>query len=696
MRAAGILVVLLVCGPVGGARAATRTTTLSAPAAGIGLYEYFPVAVDAGTDHLDVEVSATSSQAKFGAGIYDPRGAGFGAPGFRGVYGEEIHTFTVGATSASRGFVAGPMPAGTWTVVVPLFTVPEPTTITVKVTQVAGPGGDAPALEPAPELVDLASGWYAGDLHDHSTYSSDAFASKTALDPAGLAARGKQLGLQWLSLTDHNITAQNDRLRSESPPGFLLLGGEEVTNWFHGHATATGMAPGAFYDWRWRPLGLPIDPAHEGRVRQVLDRARADGVYTAAAHPLGAALAWQSFSDSDADPLALPDGLEVWNGPFQADDEGTLKEWDRELLRGRHVCGNGGSDVHGLADPATEVGFPTTVVWATQLSRAAVVAALKACRGYVTTAADGPALYMTGTAPGGQRQTEGGTLYGGGASASVLVRRGAGTTLHEIVDGAETRTVPITSDEQRVPLTTSGSYVRVELRRGDAPAALSNPMFFAAGPVPPGTTPVDAPPPPRAAGAAGASCAAGRTLRAVRVRPVGRGLRIAVRRRAATTRYDVDVIAVSPRGRRVVLRRRGRASSAPLRFDGATAAPAVVVRVRSGTDVRRVVAVRRGARYVLRPTSVLRRPCTPVPVAALARPVADARPIRLTVRLASTASVAVSIDGRSTGARRTVRGGLTRRRLATATLRRGLHRVTVQATDASGATTTRRVAFTRV
>lgn len=493
---------VLACVPANAQAQADQTILMQDLVVGIGTYSYFPFEVPAGVNRVAVKITKDSDQTKLGAGLFDWRGAGFQSPGFRGIYGEEISEFYIAADSASRAFVAGPILPGTWTVVVPVFRAPTPTNVTVAVTLSFGEQLPTPPLQAPVTFIHAGAGWYAGDLHDHTTFSSDAFSSGTALDPVAFAHQAKAIGLDWVALTDHNVTAQNERLADAAPPGFLLLAGEETTNWFHGHSTSIGMTPGDYFDWRWRPLGTPIDPAHEGRVIDYLNLARQRGVYTAAAHPFGATLAWQCFTDSENDPTALPDGFEVWNGPFQPDDQATINKWDEELTRGRKIWANGGSDVHGLADPATDIGFPTTVVYADALSRDAIVAALKAGRSYVTTGPRGPGLFITATGPQDQQQMVGGTIYGAAidqAHVTVLVRGGTGLRLLVYRNGVQFSETALTTDPQTVssdqPIG-AGGYVRAELR--DAPAAegdmraLTNPIFLALGAAP---SPTPAPTP---------------------------------------------------------------------------------------------------------------------------------------------------------------------------------------------------------
>ena len=49
-------------------------------------------------------------------------------------------------------------------------------------------------------------------------------------------------------------------LTGDSVDGVLLLAGEEVTNYFHGHATVSGIQPGEWFDFRQSPFGLPCPP----------------------------------------------------------------------------------------------------------------------------------------------------------------------------------------------------------------------------------------------------------------------------------------------------------------------------------------------------------------------------------------------------------------------------------------------------
>lgn len=501
---------------VGQQRSATQTVTLTATATRMGQYLYLPFEVPAGVNRIDVSVTK-QGDAVTGVGLFDHRGSGYQSSGFRGIYGEERSEFFVAAHESSQSFLPGPIRSGTWTVVIPVFRVTIPTQVTVTVVLAFGSQPrQAPGLAPVPEIVLDEPGWYRGDLHCHTPESSDAWRSGSALTPADWAATARQLGLDFLAMTDHNVVSQNLALRQAAGSDVLLLAGEEMTNWFHGHATVSGIDVGDWLDWRQTPLGLPLPSGEPGaRISAFLATAREMGAFVSAAHPLGLHLSWQFLADGDLDPAARTDALEVWTGPFQPDDEAALLAWDDRLRRGWRVWANGGSDLHGVANTnGFHAGTPTTVVYADALSRRAVIEALRAGRCFVTRRPDGVEAYLRADGPAGQRQIVGGTVYGSTLDrvhVEVLVRRAAGMRCVLIANGAPVSVTPLTSDEQRVTARLPigvGGYVRAEVRGAPEvdPAnplagrtdmeVFTNPIFLVAGRVPHDLAPLDAPPGP--------------------------------------------------------------------------------------------------------------------------------------------------------------------------------------------------------
>ena len=504
-------------GPASATTAAPRTLMLTGAVTGSGTYLYLPFAVPAGVSRIDVSMTRSDSDAQLGIGLFDQRGPDYQSAGFRGVFGAERSAFFVSAMQAQQSFLPGPIEAGTWTVVVPVFSVPRPSDVTVKVTMTSEP--QSAAFQPGPQcgVVVDAPGWYRGDLHCHTPESSDAWTSGTALSPAGWAEACRRTGLDFIAVTDHNVVSGNLNLARDAGRDVLLMPGEEMTNWAWGHATVSGIDPGEWLDWRQAPAGKPL-PRYGRSISEFIRVAEGMGAYVAAAHPRLLNIRWQFQQEAEIDPAARCPGFEAWGGVFQADDQLSVQTWDGMLQKGFRVWANGGSDLHGVDNNfGLTVGTPTTVVYAEALSKEAVVAGLKAGRMFVTRIPDGVECYVTAR-KGDQRTAMGGTIFGGVGDlveVSFRVRRAGGldARLHVISAGNVIEKVPIASDDQTVtrtvPIPPNGTYVRAEVRSHPHPnpahplgsaldmECLTNPVWLQVGDVPPGTQPFDAPPPAR-------------------------------------------------------------------------------------------------------------------------------------------------------------------------------------------------------
>ncbi len=533
----------------------TIVLTRAVTAADTGRYLYLPFNMPAGVQRMEVELTKTTGNAVTGLGLFDQRGPGYGSKGFRGIYGEEFQELFIEPGGASPAFVPGPIEKGRWTVIVPVFRgAADRITVKVRLSRVPSDGGRSgrfagartadggtgggeseggsggqtgtgeagggvegdcpeggtePRIGDDKERISRKPGWYRGDLHDHTTHSSDSCSSGSARTPSRFAEAVRGSGLDFVSLTDHNVTTQNRNIGAvPAADDVLVMPGLEMTNWFHGHATVTGLEPDDWLDWRQRPRPVPLRE-NEKRIDAFIAPTERRNFYTSAAHPSAGPIAWQFFNEAEARPELLTDGLETWTGPFQPDDDATIERWDEFLSRSVRdkrfrIVANGASDVHGFDnDQGFALGHPTTVAYARELSKDAVVDALEAGRSYITCLPDGPGLYLSATA-GRQRQMVGGTIYGGAttvAKVSVTVRGGKGRMLSIIRDGVGAQTTPITSNDQKVTLLQpvgGGGFVRAELR--DRPQidptnpragesgmhAMTNPIFLERRSVPKG------------------------------------------------------------------------------------------------------------------------------------------------------------------------------------------------------------------
>ncbi|HEV2814048.1 MAG TPA: hypothetical protein VGW10_12420 [Solirubrobacteraceae bacterium] len=224
----------------------------------------------------------------------------------------------------------------------------------------------------------------------------------------------------------------------------------------------------------------------------------------------------------------------------------------------------------------------------------------------------------------------------------------------------------------------------------------------------PDVVPVPDPAPAPSPAPAPAACQAFRRFRSASARGAGDGVRLAFTgvepfTARGTDRVDVDVFR-SSRGRRIVgpllvARFRDRARS--FTWDGeANRARRRVgygwyfVRYRSGGDVRRLTLRRRDGKWTRRPSFHRRRSCRVLKLFKLSRPVFGGptrRRLGIAYRLTEDATVRVRVmRGRRVvrryAARRVEAGRIVRLRLGAKGLRRGDHRVIVQAAGSATVT----------
>ncbi len=287
-------------------------------------------------------------------GIFDPSGHALGdARGFRGWSGGARRSFRISRSHATPGYLAGPIAPGRWAVALgPYQIAGAGTPWTVRVTLHFGPKGPRFEPRPAPTAVPgRGPGWYRGDLHVHTVHSDG------RQTQAQVLADARAAGLDFIGSSEHNTSSAQRTWGRHVPDDFLVIAGEEVTT-RAGHWLATGVEPGTWIDWRYRP--------EDGQLARFADRARAAGGLAIAAHPyqLGSGIGWQ-FGDD----FAEMDAVEVWNGPWsglnQTANERAVQRWHRLLTDGVLKPAVGNSDSH---DHDQQIGLAQTIVRAGALS----------------------------------------------------------------------------------------------------------------------------------------------------------------------------------------------------------------------------------------------------------------------------------------------------------------------------------------
>ncbi|WP_411082722.1 CehA/McbA family metallohydrolase [Streptomyces sp. cmx-18-6] len=467
----------------------TRTVRGTLPATSPD-YVYLPVDVPRGVGEIAVSYAYEKPPVPPGVqgnaldiGLFDERGTDLGGHGFRGWSGGARTSFFVRGDAATPGYLAGPVRAGTWHIVLAPYTVaPEGLPYEVTVTLRFGEPGRTPAPVYPPERAKgRGRAWYRGDCHIHTVHSDG------RRTPAEAAAAARAAGLDFINSSEHNTSSAHGAWGGLWGDDLLILTGEEITT-RNGHVVAVGTDPGTFVDWRYRARDQRF-----GRYARQVHRA---GGLVVPAHPHATCIGcnWKfGFAEADA--------VEVWNGPYTPDDEIALAEWDNALIASVQgaVRGSmgwlpalGSSDAHREPD---RLGLPQTVVLADDLSRRAILAGLRAGRSYLAESSD-VTLSLTASDGRGRHAGIGERLRPASADAPVTVRLEAtgvpGLTARLVTDQGPLLTAALPASGRGVVewRTTPGrsAYVRAEVRHPPtvpglpgAFAALTNPVFLGGG-----------------------------------------------------------------------------------------------------------------------------------------------------------------------------------------------------------------------
>ncbi|MGH9138769.1 MAG: CehA/McbA family metallohydrolase, partial [Acidimicrobiales bacterium] len=474
-------------------------------------------------DWTDPLPSTPITQTVFDLGLWDADGLGT-AEGFRGWSGSRGGRVSHGQApvfvqpdAASRGYRPAPIEAGIWHADLGIAAVgPLGADWTVTATCTAPDVG--PAFTPQPvdamHVADPNPGWYHGDFHMHGYHSNARAPSwQEMVDYA------RSVGLDFLPVTEY-VTGQHwDELGpvQEANPDVVIWPGREIITYF-GHAIALGETRSVL-DFRHGYPGVSL--------RDIQAASVADGALFQVAHPtifpgpvfrnfcrgcefeLGNVIDWSQVTTVEvltgpalvaSSEAGLPDlGLRVQN-PFALT---AIDQWESLLLAGHRITAVSGSDSKGVEGEARRMwGTNATAVYAEELSRPALMDALRAGHAYVRTRGEAasPAVELTAVAPDGTTGIYGDTLVGDSAQVTVTVTGGQNQLIQLSRNGNPLAALPVlvTSDPFTYTFTARrdrgsegplGTFWRVDVLD---PATLSlstigNPIFLA-DPVPGGST----------------------------------------------------------------------------------------------------------------------------------------------------------------------------------------------------------------
>jgi hypothetical protein len=404
---------------------------------------------------------------------------------FRGQSGGNKDHFTVSDTDATPSYLPGAIPPGRWKILVSVPNIRPGMTSRFRAEVWFNSAFDDSSFTEQP--LNTHPGWYRGDLHMHTAHSDGSCPSQSGKSvpcPLFLTIEAAvRRGLDFIAITDHNATSQYDDER-ELQPYFdktLLIPGRELTT-FHGHANEWGTT--RYIDYR---IGTPQVP----NVNAMFRAARALGAIVSINHPeaptgeICMGCGWNPFPPAD---MSLVTSIEVVNGAGHP----ATRFWEDQLRRGYRLTAIGGSDNHHAPWPPDHpgsIGDPTTVIYAQNLSVAALLDGIRSGRVFIDVTGSRDHL-LDFEAHAGEASAEMGSTLAAPAgtpvSLDIHIANCPAATVHWFLDGAESSALPaqsIASADQTLHAqwTSDGAHhwIRAEVHDSDnLLLLLGNPVYL--------------------------------------------------------------------------------------------------------------------------------------------------------------------------------------------------------------------------
>jgi hypothetical protein len=443
---------------------------------------YFPVpfAVPAGTHRITITFHnlGRDQRTVLDLGLADPFR-------FRGQSGGNKDHFTVSDTDATPSYLPGAIPPGRWKLLIAVPNIRPGVVSRFRAEVWFNSALDDSSFTEQP--LNANPGWYRGDLHMHTAHSDGSCpsqAGKSVPCPLFLTIEAAVLrGLDFIAITDHNATSHYDDER-ELQPYFdktLLVPGRELTT-FHGHANEFGTT--RFIDYR---VGTPQVPD----VNAMFRAARSLGAIVSINHPeapTGEICMGCGWNPSPPADMSLVTSIEVVNGAGRP----ATRFWEDQLRRGYRLTAVGGSDNHHAPwppDHPASIGDPTTVIYAQNLSVAALLDGIRSGRVFIDVTGSRNHLLDLEAHAGDASAEMGGTLAASAGSLISLdlhVANCPSATAHWFIDGTESSALPpqpIAAADQTLHAqwTSDGArhWIRAEVRDSDGRLLLlGNPVYL--------------------------------------------------------------------------------------------------------------------------------------------------------------------------------------------------------------------------
>ncbi len=200
-------------------------------------------------------------------------------------------------------------------------------------------------------ILDLkAAGWYCGDLHHHSVYSSPVYGGTDPVieTPLSVSLSMKAMGASFGALSDHHNILNHKEWNDLKNDSFFPIPSKEIST-SNGHVMSLGVKEDVIYhipDQKER-----TDTILRREFIRVTDQIKELGGLPQINHPKdpSSSLSWnEDFNDI----LSAFDTMELWNGSVPmikgSSNYRAFLFWQKLLEEGHYIPVTAGSDTHNI------------------------------------------------------------------------------------------------------------------------------------------------------------------------------------------------------------------------------------------------------------------------------------------------------------------------------------------------------------
>ena len=345
-------------------------------------YRELPFTVPSGVTRISVDLSYTErdKHTNIDLGIFD-------GERFRGWSGGNKSYFTISGTDATPSYLAGPIRAGTWTLILGIPRIREGVTSHYEAKiYFEHEAATSTVSTFSREAIRSGPAWYRGDLHMHDAHSDGSCPSQSGVKvPCPLYKTVEAAAvrhLDFIAISDHNTTSHFDAMRELQPyfDQLLLIPAREITT-FQGHANVFGTTQ--FIDFR-------LTSPHVPNFNTILDRVQQLHAILSINHPglpSGEQCMGCGWTVPNVDYSRVT-AIEVINGATTKPPYYGIDFWQDKLNKGFRITGIAGSDNHNATIPdhdGSAIGTPTAVIYADNLSEAKLLDGIRSGHVFVDT-----------------------------------------------------------------------------------------------------------------------------------------------------------------------------------------------------------------------------------------------------------------------------------------------------------------------